>query len=500
MPNRGDARSLTGRLVDRRVGVLLLCALIAASGTQLTGPVGGIGYQLANQFVTLGCTILAGVGAWRHRVRLGWIGFLIFLGIAAQWVGTVGLAVDTIWVHSEAFPSWTDSFYLFNYVSTMLAVLLIVRRRGLVRNTAAMIDTITVTVGVGVLAWCFVISDIAGEAGVTLPARLVGALYPICDVLVFGGVTRLLFSASTHRGPLLLLSGGMFCLFAGDVGFTVGVFAGSGGEYDRWINTLYYFSVMMITFSLWHVDTDRLVDVQERTQQRLGAMRKATLALGALLAPVTLVIQHLQGDNSHVLAAAVGGMVLSALTLLRMSMLVTAVETQREQLVRLARTDGLTGLANRRTFDFELERAMKQARDPERGPAVVTVGLLDLDHFKQFNDSQGHSRGDQLLREGAAHWADALTRLAPGSFMARYGGEEFVVIFRGEGTPAAAEVLRAIMPLTPMGQTFSAGVATWDGVEPALDLLNRADRRLYAAKDAGRRLVIGEQPTTIASG
>jgi diguanylate cyclase (GGDEF)-like protein len=251
---------------------------------------------------------------------------------------------------------------------------------------------------------------------------------------------------------------------------------------------------MMLAFSLWLVDTERLVVGRERTEQRLGIMRKVTLAAGALIAPAVLVIQHLQGNHDHVLAAAVGGVILSALTLIRMSLLVTAVESQSEQLVVLARTDGLTGLANRRTFDFELDRAMRQAGDPDHGPRfdVLTVGLIDLDHFKQFNDTHGHSRGDQLLRECAAHWGHTLARLAPQAFMARYGGEEFVVIFRGETTRVAVEVLRQVMAVTPMQQTFSAGVATWDGVEPALDLLNRADQRMYAGKHAGRRLVIGD--------
>jgi diguanylate cyclase len=476
------------------VGVVLLCALIAVLATRMTGPADGLGYQLGTHVVAAGCTLMAGVGAWRHRATLGRIGVLIFAGIAAQWIGTIGQSIDVLLVHSGAFPSWTDIFYLSNYVSTMAAVLLIVRRRRLVRNTAAMIDTVTVTVGIAVLAWCFVIADIAGDSSVTTAARLIGALYPVCDVLVFGAMTRLLFSSSSNRGPVLLLTGGMFCLFAGDVGFTLSVFAGASSGYARWIDSLYHFSIMMITFSLWQSDTDRLVDVQERTQERLGALRKVTLALGALLAPATLVIQHLRGNEEHVLAAAIGGMVLSALTLIRMSMLVTAVESQSEQLVVLARTDGLTGLANRRTFDFELDRAMKPP-EPERTAAfeVLSVGLLDLDHFKQFNDTHGHSRGDQLLRECAAHWTDTLARLAPRAFMARYGGEEFVVIFRDEDERVAAEVLRQIMSMTPMKQTFSAGVATWDGVESALELLNRADARMYAAKSAGRQLVVGEQ-------
>lgn len=487
--------SLANRLSDRRVGLLLLCVLVSTLSTQLTGSMEGLHYHLANQLVGGTSTILTGIGAWRHRDSLGRIGFLIFLGIATQWVGSIGESVDALFTHAGAFPSWIDVFYLSNYACTMAAVLLIVRRRRLTRNTAALIDTVTVTVGVAVLAWCFVIADIAGDASVSMPARVVGALYPICDVLVVGAMTRLLFSSSAHRGPVLLLTGGMFCIFAGDVGFTLAIFADTDSAYARWINSLYHLSVLLITMSLWQKDTDRLVDIQERTQERLGPMRKLTLGVGAMLAPVTLVIEHLQGGQEHVLAAAGGGIVLSALTLIRMSLLITAVESQSQQLVVLARTDGLTGLANRRTFDFELERAMREAQaateDGTHSP--LSIGLLDLDHFKLFNDTNGHSRGDQLLRECAAHWADALSTLAPRASMARYGGEEFVIIFRGDGTLVAVEILRKIMPLTPMEQTYSAGVATWDGTELALDLLNRADLRLYAAKHAGRRLVVGDQ-------
>jgi diguanylate cyclase (GGDEF)-like protein len=491
------ASSLAGRVLDRRVGVLLLCALVALLISQLPGPADLLSHQLASQAVALSCAVLSGIGAWRHRRSLGVIGWLIFLGIAAQWVGSTGESINALYVHSDAFPSWLDPVYLSNYAFMLTAMLLVVRRRRLTRNTAALIDTVTVTVGVAVLAWCFVIADIAGDTTVTMAARVVGAAYPICDVLVFGAVTRLLFSSSANRTPVLLLSGGMLCIFAGDVGFTLAIFADSNGESADWINSFYQLSLMMITLALWQRDTDRLVDVQERTQERLGTTRKVTLALSCLLAPITLLVEHLQGGTEHVLAAAGGGIILSTLTLIRMSLLVTAVETQSRQLVVLARTDGLTGLANRRTFDFELERAMREwlaaAEDVTAPPPVLSIGLIDLDHFKNFNDTYGHGRGDQLLRECAAHWSDALTRLSPRAFMARYGGEEFVIIFRGDGARVAAEVLRKIMPLTPMEQTFSAGVATWDGTELALELLNRADTRLYAAKHAGRKLVISEQ-------
>jgi diguanylate cyclase (GGDEF)-like protein len=487
-----------GAVLDRRIGVVLVCALVSLAATKLTGPIDGSGYNLANQVIALGCTVIGGIGAWRHRSTLGPIGWLIFAGIGLQWIGTTWQSVEVLYTRSGAYPNWPDIFYLANYPAMMAAILLIVRRRRLVRNTAALIDTVTVTVGVAVLSWCFLIADIANDSSTTALARIVGSAYPIGDVLMFGAMTRLLFSASSNRGPILFLTGGVGCVLAGDVGYTLAIFAANDNESAPWITALYHLSVMMVALTLWQSDTDRMVDAQERTQEQVGAVRKAALALGAVLAPVTLLTLHFRGADEHLVAAAGGGIVLSALTLIRMSLLVTAVESQSEQLVVLARTDGLTGLANRRTFDFELDRAMREALDPNNAIEVLTIGLLDLDHFKRFNDTHGHSRGDQLLRECAAHWADALSRLAPRSFMARYGGEEFVVIFRGDGTRVAAEILREIMPLTPMEQTFSAGVATWDGVEPALDLLNRADKRLYAAKYAGRKLVVGERFSDVA--
>ena len=134
------------------------------------------------------------------------------------------------------------------------------------------------------------------------------------------------------------------------------------------------------------------------------------------------------------------------------------------------------------------------------------LGLIDLDHFKQFNDARGHGAGDQLLRECAAHWQEVLdgipvpTELADArggiqaTLLARYGGEEFAVVFRGLKVRPATEALRTALAATPGDQSFSGGVAEWDGVESPLELLNRADRLLYAAKAAGRRRVLGDQP------
>jgi diguanylate cyclase (GGDEF)-like protein len=118
------------------------------------------------------------------------------------------------------------------------------------------------------------------------------------------------------------------------------------------------------------------------------------------------------------------------------------------------------------------------------------VALLDLDHFKVFNDSYGHPTGDLLLREAAAAWRAALP---PEAFLARYGGEEFTLLFRGLDGAAAHAAVDRLRDLTPLRQTFSAGLARWDGTEEPAAALARADAALYEAKRTGRNRVLGSQ-------
>ena len=432
------------------------------------------------------------LGAWRHRRTLGSVALLLATVSVIFGVADTATTLNAARGTTAPFPSWLDALYLSNYVVFTAAALIITRHRSPGRDAGALIDAATLMVGVGVLAYSFSIAEIAADSTATPAAKAVGLLYPLADVLEVGVVARLVFTGRqtvAHRAPVLFLVGGATCQLIGDIGFTLSVYAGRG--YGPWVDGLYLLSAALIAFSLWQSDTERLLDRAESGTDRLGPGRMALLATGALLAPVTLVVQDVWGDEQHVKAVAVGAMLLFGLTLARMRLLIQAVEKQSRQLAELARTDALTGLANRRTFDFELGRAMQEVRDAaaEGRRRPLSVGLIDLDRFKQFNDTHGHGRGDELLKQCAAHWTEALARLAPSAVMARYGGEEFVVVFRDLEAGPAAAVLRRLLEVTPMAQSFSAGVAAWDGAEPALTLLNRADTRLYAAKAAGRRAV-----------
>jgi diguanylate cyclase (GGDEF)-like protein len=198
------------------------------------------------------------------------------------------------------------------------------------------------------------------------------------------------------------------------------------------------------------------------------------------LAVVAQVAFHSDGpERTSLLLLAVGSVVVLGLLLARVWDLLRVVRTQAAVVERLADTDPLTGLPNRRAWDAQVSRSFVAARNTG---APVSVAIVDLDHFKKYNDAHGHDGGDALLVEAAMAWRAAL----PGAFIARWGGEEFTVLLVGASAEQAAARLRAVHTSVPADQTCSIGVAQWDGSEVPPAALARADKALYRAKDGGR--------------
>ena len=141
-----------------------------------------------------------------------------------------------------------------------------------------------------------------------------------------------------------------------------------------------------------------------------------------------------------------------------------------------AQTDPLTGLPNRRAWDSALSRAFASS-------SSITLAMLDLDNFKEFNDSYGHPAGDRLLKLTAAAWRD---QLRTGDLLARLGGEEFGLLVCDMAPDTAVDIVERLRGSIPEGRTASAGVAVLNPGESAESLLGRADAALYQAKEAGR--------------
>ena len=160
---------------------------------------------------------------------------------------------------------------------------------------------------------------------------------------------------------------------------------------------------------------------------------------------------------------------------------------QREQLVRLATKDPLTGAGNRRALDEKLNEIVNAFK---RSGSSASMLLLDLDHFKRVNDSHGHAVGDQILKR-ITEIINLRIRVTDSLY--RVGGEEFIVVLEGQVLDRAAHLSEQLRTLVEANElvpdqavTISLGVAELRRNESANDWLHRADEALYRAKRAGR--------------
>jgi diguanylate cyclase (GGDEF)-like protein len=197
---------------------------------------------------------------------------------------------------------------------------------------------------------------------------------------------------------------------------------------------------------------------------------------------------------------------ISRLVLLGVStLLATAIVLRSQRLRRQSRSDRLTGLPNRSFFDERVQAELSRAR---RYGEPVSLAMIDIDHFKKFNDTWGHAAGDVALKGVAAA---ILASVRQSDLLVRYGGEEFVVLLPGMDAQAAmerVEDMRMTVEQLPLSiprredsakVTVSIGLAVYgvDGTQ-AEDLPDRADARLFEAKAKGRNRLVGPPPGSAA--
>ncbi len=457
------------------------------------GPWSALAWSLVD---TLGPVAAIVIAASRlpHNARPAW--YLLALGIFANGAAVVPETIVTDVLRSDAYPTVADAFYLLLYPAAFASIALMIRRWPPPLIRPALLDATTITAGIGILAWVYAIEPALQATGYTPFGRLVRVAYPVGDVLLIFLALILVRSRGTsgpvgtrwRLAPPWLATGLLFFL-AGDLIWLIIGEHTVPGWVPRGIDTFYFAAFLILGYAVRHAT---VTDEQRATAvpRPPGLPLMSTLLCALLMAPAVILLQMSHGMFRHGTSIAAGSTIMSVLVVSRLTVLLRLVERQTEQVRQLARRDELTGLPNRRAWTDELPRVLEQARQSGQ---PVSVCMVDLDHFKAYNDTHGHQAGDRLLKEAAAAW---LERLRQSDILARYGGEEFIVLLPGTDLHQAGEIMERVRPVTPAAQTFSCGVATWDTTETSEELISRADAALYEAKNTGRdRIVAAAAPT-----
>jgi diguanylate cyclase (GGDEF)-like protein len=344
--------------------------------------------------------------------------------------------------------------------------------------------------GVGMLAGSLGIVLLSLEPYTALPVRPAGNAVLLLSVAL-GWTGARAFEGRPAR-PVLLLGGSAGWLLAN---------AMVGGAAPRLVEVLAYLAGAAYTLAaaaeLWRGRYERLRS--RRTAVAVLVLHSVVYlgqSLGSMADPIVFLT-----DDASVALLIEGLLHTVALAFLLLALMKERAEAQsRAQLLELATRDALTGLANRRLFDQAIRREVRVAA---RAGAPLSLLMIDVDHFKQFNDGYGHKAGDACLKAVAAAIDAAAQR--SGDLAARYGGEEFAMLLPateatgaamiGEAVRSAVAGLRIAHARAPRGVvTVSVGVAAivpGTGETEVDGLIVAADEALYAAKRAGRNRVAG---------
>jgi two-component system, cell cycle response regulator len=400
---------------------------------------------------------------------------------------------------SAPFPSVADGFYLGSYALVPLALLLAFAgsRRG--RAARALLDASIAAVAIGACGYLLTIAPQL-SSGFSL-ATATGIAYPLLGVVILVLLVGFGFSGHRQVPKSLVLVG---------VGFGVSAVTDAAYTYvaslhsfipGQWLNLGWQAEAWILTLA---AVTAILQSGAQATERRLQREITLPLVLAGMTGTLALVIVDAQ-DGKLSTATLLSGLYCVAAVIARLYLtgkdrerMARELEHALAEQERLAVTDGLTGLHNRRFFDelltLETERATRHHSE-------VSLLVVDLDRFKQINDTYGHPAGDAVLVEAAARIRDTVRS---SDVVARYGGEEFAVILSATGDElalATAERIRqaiASRRISAGGHsvalTASIGVASMPlRATTKEELLRFADRALYRAKRLGRNQVQFDQ-------
>jgi diguanylate cyclase (GGDEF)-like protein len=422
----------------------------------------------------------------RGRARTIWL-FLGIAGALAVAANAPYYAAPLITGHALPFPSVVDGFWLLTYPCFLVALHVMTkvqRRENRLGN--ALDTTILVVCGTALMSE-YVLEPVLGASGIPLLAHVVAAAYPIMDILVFAMLVRVAVGASWRNPSVRLLFVSFSALLVADTVYVVQLGNGTyhlGGASDG----LWMLSYLFIGLAALHPQARHLAHVESSPGNRLSRGRLVFLVASVLAGPILAATRPDELMFASLVSAVSFLLVVGRMTGLNRALISSTVELKSR-----ACTDSLTGLANRDVFHQRLGQALSR---PERRHGEPAVLFIDVDDFKDVNDTLGHAAGDALLRVVAERLRDVVR---PADLVARLGGDEFGVLLDQVSTHAAAVVVanRAVKALNGSVEIdghelrvgASVGVALRQNSSSVDSLMRQADLAMYTAKANGKNRV-----------
>jgi diguanylate cyclase (GGDEF)-like protein len=402
---------------------------------------------------------------------------LIAVGLLLYVIGNVAYSLHDALGIPDSVPMLEDLLWMSFYPLAFVGMALLTKRRLPSRTAYAWLDSLVVGSGVFAVGVALVSGAILPQDSLAQEGELViNSLYLVGDLVILA-LVAMVVQAFNARPPLawwLLLAG--FVAFAiADGGYLLQQ-ANDVYVEGAWLDALWPLSGMLIGVAAW---LDATQAGPEPATRRLSFLEPSI----AIVAAACVLAARVEGSMRWLSTAAALATILLAVVRLNIDVRESLVLTSR---LRRSQVDSLTGLPNRRGL-------LEVARRPG---SPVSFVLLDIDSFKDVNETLGHEVGDRLLRMAAERLSE---RVASPHVLARMGGDEFGVVVWGSDAAAASAMAERLLvslerPLVldglPLLVTACAGVASDEGLEPDLTVLYRqAEMALYAAKSHGPGLV-----------
>jgi diguanylate cyclase len=414
---------------------------------------------------------------------------LLGIGILIWASGDAVLTVQSLGGATPPAPGLADVFYLAFYPVTYVALVLLFRREAISFSVSTWLDGGIAGLGAAAVCAAFAFHGVLHDTGGSGLSAAIDLAYPIGDVLllvmVVAGTAILPGRASA---PWLMLAAGFAMIVVGD---TFNLFSSSIGSshIGSFANAVAWPTyTVLVSLAAW---------LPARRPNHLIDERPPGLALPSLAAVAALGILFV-GSMHHIMGVAIG---LAVATLMaagvRSGLTFTALRRLTAERHRQAVTDQLTGLLNRRALFHTLDALLPEKSDSDLAPQELSFLFIDLNRFKEINDSFGHAAGDELLRQLGSRLNGSLRST---DLFVRLGGDEFAVVLPDSDADYAAMVAQRLASRLEecflidgvrahVGASIGIAVAPQDATNAA-DLLRCADLAMYRAKHAGQDFAI----------